>query len=252
MTDSRRGPAPPSPSGQGPHDSGARSNRANRRLAVILGGGVLAVALGGVAWAGLHGSSSPTVSGATTATGSATVIGPSVPTPTSTTAAVIGPVVGQPAPTTAPATTAPATTAPATTAPATTAPATTAPATTAPAKAATPVSGPATTPSTATPAAGPATAKPATTGPTIATPARVTPARVGAGHVATRSIRYRVVKGDTLWTLTARSLAATGRSSGPGNTATFLTRFYASNGTTVGSNPDLIVPGQVLTWPKGL
>ena len=85
--------------------------------------------------------------------------------------------------------------------------------------------------------------------PTVSPP--VTRAQQG-GTVAKKAYTFRVARGDTLWTLAQRSLAATGRSTGSASVASFLPRFYAANAAVVGSDPDLILPGQTITWPAGL
>ena len=236
MADSRRGPAPPPRPGQGPRDSGGRPDRANRRLATVLGGGVLAVALGAVAWAGLSGSgnSTPTTDAGTNA-GSSTVIGPSIPKASApTTVKPVGPAIAtkaspKPATASVPASTVPL-------------PVATKAAVTVAKTVAKPLAKP-----VAKPVVKPA-AKPVLK--SVAKP--VVASGSSVGHVATSSIRYRVASGDSLWSLTERSLAATGRSTSVGNVSAFLTRFYASNGTTVGSDPNVIIPGQVITWPVGL
>ena len=232
MADSTRGPAPPPRPGQGRPASGDRSARANRRVAALLGGGVLTLALGAVAWAGLHGGGSSTSNTANRQPTGSSVIGPSItkatPAASSPIAVPVGPSVPRPSATRSVA----ATAAPVTQVPATMAPVTQVPATTAPAV--TPTAAPTT----------PATAKP-TTGPSRAAPSRV-------GNVATQAIAYRVVKGDSLWSLTQRSLRATQRPSSASNVASLITRFYASNSTTIGSDPNLILPGQTITWPVGL
>lgn len=179
---------------------------------------MLALALGAVAFAGLNGSGSTTsVSGASRPATSSAVIGPVIATTSPTTpptAAPVGPVLPQP---------------------------TTKAAATSTAKATTP----------AKPAAKPVV-KPAATPTTKLAAMPAVPGRTQSGHVATSSIAYHVVEGDTLWSLTQRSLAATNRPATPGNVAAFVTKFYASNDTTVGSDPNFIVPGQTLTWPVGL
>lgn len=218
MADSRRGPAPP----PRPRPA-AGPGRANRRLATVLGGGVLAVALGAVAWAGLHSSASTPTADVGSTTSSSSVIGPSVPKAT-------------------PAATKTTSTKPTSAKTTVTKKTTAKPAAVATA-AVKPVAKPVTKPVTK-PVAKPVT-KP------VAKPV-ATPVGTSGGHVATRALSYRVVKGDTLWNLTQRSLASTGRSTSTSTVAAFVTRFYASNGTTVGPDPNLIVPGQVVTWPVGL
>ena len=84
----------------------------------------------------------------------------------------------------------------------------------------------------------------------ITGPPRAAPSSIG--NVATQAIAYRVVRGDSLWSLTQRSLRATQRPATASNVASFLTRFYASNSTTIGSDRNLILPGQTITWPIGL
>jgi nucleoid-associated protein YgaU len=56
-----------------------------------------------------------------------------------------------------------------------------------------------------------------------------------------------VVAGDSLWLIAARRL-------GPDATdaaiAAAWPRWYAANRTVVGADPDMIIPGQVLTAPS--
>ena len=222
MADSTRGPAPPPRPGQGRPASGDRSARANRRVAALLGGGVLTLALGAVAWAGLHGGGSSSSNTANQQPTGSSVIGPSITKATTAASPPIAVPVGPSVPRPSATRSVPATAAPVTQAPATMAPAVT------------PTAAPTT----------PATAK-ATTGPSRAAPS-------SNGNVAAQAIAYRVVKGDSLWSLTQRSLRATQRPSSASNVASLITRFYASNSTTIGSDPNLILPGQTITWPVGL
>ena len=73
----------------------------------------------------------------------------------------------------------------------------------------------------------------------------------GAGATGTDNTEptraYVVADGDTLWAITARNL-------GPGATsaqvASAWPAWYATNRSTIGSDPDLILPGQRLAVPK--
>lgn len=56
-----------------------------------------------------------------------------------------------------------------------------------------------------------------------------------------------VRRGDTLWALAAAHL---GRSADDASTARAVDRWHAANADVIGSDPDLIHPGQRLTPPK--
>jgi nucleoid-associated protein YgaU len=56
-----------------------------------------------------------------------------------------------------------------------------------------------------------------------------------------------VVPGQSLWMIAASTLGA---DSAPAAIATETSRWYERNRTVIGPNPDLILPGQVLTAPQ--
>lgn len=78
------------------------------------------------------------------------------------------------------------------------------------------------------------------------------PAAGSKGAGAPVAYHFSVKPGDTMWQLTALALRKTGRSSSPTTVASYLTRFYAHNTSTVGADPNVIQPGQDLLWPQGL
>ena len=90
----------------------------------------------------------------------------------------------------------------------------------------------------------PAAGRPVTS-PTTATalgplgPAPHTPSSMASGTVT-------VVPGDTLWAIAGRHLGA---HASPLDVAREWPRWYAANRTVIGSNPNLIRVGQVLTVP---
>ncbi len=66
---------------------------------------------------------------------------------------------------------------------------------------------------------------------------------------ATTPTRDVVVhRGDSLWSIAARHL---GREPSDAEIADAWPRWYAANRTVIGSDPDLLLPGQVLTTPEG-
>lgn len=76
----------------------------------------------------------------------------------------------------------------------------------------------------------------------------------GGGHdLLVRPIRdrgdhsYTVVRGDCLWDIAKAHLHAGATDS---QTDAEWHRWYAANRSTVGTNPDLILPGQVFTPPR--
>jgi len=81
---------------------------------------------------------------------------------------------------------------------------------------------------------------PTSTRPT--TPPPTTPPPTAAGPVTVRP-------GDTLWTIAAGRL---GRTPSPARVAAAWPRWFAANRAVVGSDPDLIHPGQVLQPPRPL
>lgn len=63
---------------------------------------------------------------------------------------------------------------------------------------------------------------------------------------------YLVVGGDSLWVIAARHLAArTGESPTSSEIDRFWRQIYDANRETIGSDPNLIFPGQQLRIPKG-
>ncbi|MBV9290883.1 MAG: LysM peptidoglycan-binding domain-containing protein [Frankiales bacterium] len=67
---------------------------------------------------------------------------------------------------------------------------------------------------------------------------------IGATHRAAASVVVR--PGDSLWTIAARRL---GRRATPTAVAASWPRWWATNRSVIGANPDLIHPGQRLTPP---
>jgi len=55
-----------------------------------------------------------------------------------------------------------------------------------------------------------------------------------------------VVRGDTLWSIAARHLPPDATAA---DVASAVQRWHAANADVVGDDPDLILPGQVLTAP---
>lgn len=100
--------------------------------------------------------------------------------------------------------------------------------------------------------AAPAKAAPAKAAPVKAAPAAPVPGAPSQGTVAQRAYTFRVARGDTLWTYTVRVLRDTGRSTANATVASFVATLYAHNSGVIGSNPNLIVPGQTITWPAGV
>lgn len=205
-----------------------------RNALTALGGGVLVLAIAGGAWAlfGRDDKKSTTATGTPTTTSSPAkqVLGPVAPgtnvkpaatsKPTSTT---IGPVAAtQVAATTSPK---PASVkaAGATRAP-------------------TPTASPASV-ATKAPVVGPVV-KPVTTPP-------VTGPQQG-GTVTKKAYTFKVARGDTLWDLTKQALASSGRSTSNADVVAAVHTLFQHNQAIIGSDPNLILPGQVLTWPAGL
>ncbi len=58
-----------------------------------------------------------------------------------------------------------------------------------------------------------------------------------------------VLRGDTLWSIAARHLSP---DAGPAQVAAAWPAWYAANTVTIGPDPDLILPGQVLVVPAGV
>ena len=170
-------------------------------------------------------------------------IGPTVPS-SSPTPPVIGPVVpgSKPTPKVTPTSVKPVAT-PKSVASPSSAPA---PAKTA---AATPKATPKATPTTA-PVAQPTASAPAPAPKPVAKPPVTAPQQ--GGTVAKKAYTFKVARGDTLWDLTTKVLADTGRSTSNSNVAAFVKKLYAANQGVVGGNPNLILVGQTITWPSGL
>ena len=206
-----------------------------RNALTALGGGVLVLAVAGGAWAlfGRDDKKSPNAIGPTvsTAAPAAPVFGPVQPgtagKPTATvTPTSVGPVAAsasaKPAATKAP--------------------------TAAPTKAAVK------TTATAAPVPTPTVTAPATT-PPVVTPPVVTPPVTGpqqGGTVAKKAYTFKVARGDTLWNYTKRTLEMTGRKASNANVTAFVDKLYAHNRGVIGTNPNLIVPGEAIVWPSGL
>ncbi|MCU1595881.1 MAG: hypothetical protein JWO12_3273 [Frankiales bacterium] len=217
------------PRGRPPSQAPPPGGRGRNAL-TALGGGVLVLAVAGGAWAlfGRDDNKSPTAIGpkVPTAAPAAPVFGPVAPgkavkpgaavTPTS-----LGPVAAtasaKPAATKAPSA--------------------------APSKAA--VKTIPTVAPTKAPAPKPVAPKPAVVTPQVTGPQQ-------AGTVAKRAYTFRVARGDTLWSLTKKALSRTGRPTSNANVTAFVDKLYAQNRGVVGSNPNLIVPGQTIVWPSGL
>ena len=204
-----------------------------RNALTALGGGVLVLAIAGGAWAlfGRDDNKSTTATGTPVSTSSPAkqVLGPVAPGSKVRSAATSKPTstqIGPVAATHVAATTSPK--------PASVkaAGATRAPTTAAP----TPVA-------TKAPAGGPV-AKPVTT-PTVTGPQQ-------GGTVAKKAYTFKVARGDTLWGLTKQALAASGRSTSNANVVAAVHMLYQHNQAVIGSDPNLIMPGQVITWPAGL
>jgi nucleoid-associated protein YgaU len=219
------------PRAQGPPRAGP-----GRNALTALGGGVLVLAVAGGAWA-LFGTDSTTKA-------STTAIGPTVPSGAPATR-VIGPVAPGAATQAAPLK--PTAIGPVAAAPP--AAATTLPKAT-PTQAVAQVKPPVVAPPA--PPAAPTTKAAATSPVTqVVRVPPVTAPQVG-GTVARKAYTFKIARGDTLWKLTKQTLSDTGRSTSNEAVASFTTRLYQSNHHVIGSNPNLIVPGQALVWPAGL
>jgi nucleoid-associated protein YgaU len=167
-------------------------------------------------------------------------IGPKVPT-ASPTKPVVGPVV--------PGTTHKPTVSPTSTRPVAATPAAPTASKPAPTKAAVSTKAPTPSPSAVAPSPAPTKAPTVSKPPVVKPP--VTAPQVG-GTVAKKAYTFKVARGDTLWGFTKKALAATGRSTSNASVAAYVTKLYENNRGVVGSDPDLILPGQVITWPAGL
>jgi nucleoid-associated protein YgaU len=104
------------------------------------------------------------------------------------------------------------------------------------------------------PAFGAGMPAPTPAAPVASRPAKSPPTAPGLGPLgpvpqtpsSTWSRTITVVRGDTLWAIAARHL---GPDASPLQVAREWPRWYAANRTVIGSNPDLIRVGQILTVP---
>ena len=80
-----------------------------------------------------------------------------------------------------------------------------------------------------------------------ATPAEPSPAAATAG-----TQRHVVRPGESLWSIAAHALASAGRDTSAPSVAAAWPAWYRANEAVIGSDPDLIRPGQVLTTPLAL
>ena len=91
----------------------------------------------------------------------------------------------------------------------------------------------------------------------LATPAAEDTPRIPSSTTATASasasaVVYVVVGGDSLWAVAERHLASrTGETPTSSEIDRFWREIYAANHEIIGSDPDLIFPGQHLRIPKG-
>jgi nucleoid-associated protein YgaU len=201
------------PRGQPPRTTPPPVGRGRNAL-TALGGGVLVLAIAGGAWA-LFGRDSKKSTPA--------AIGPQVPT-----SAPANPVLGPAVPGAKPKPVTPTSIGPV----AASKPAATVAPKPAPSKAA-----------VVTP--GPVATKAPTVPPAVSGPQQ-------AGTVAQKAYTFKVARGDTLWKITKDGLAATGRSTSNADVAAYVQKVYAHNSGVVGSDPNLIQPGQAIVWPAGL
>lgn len=86
--------------------------------------------------------------------------------------------------------------------------------------------------------------------PVVAKPPVAAPQQ--GGTVAKKDYTFKVARGDTLWDYTVSVLRSSGRSTSNASVAAFVTKLYASNKGVIGSNPNLIRPGQTIVWPSGM
>ena len=218
------------PRGKPPSQASAPVGRGRNAL-TALGGGVLVLAVAGGAWALFGRDSKKSTTSA---------IGPKVPSSASANP-VFGPVAA--------ATPKAATVKPTSVGPVAATKAATTPPKPAPVKAV--VKTPAPVATTAAPApAAPATKPPVVTPPVVKPPVVTAPQQ--AGTVAKAAYTFKVARGDTLWNLTKNTLSKTGRSTSNASVTAFVDKLYAHNSGVIGSNPNLILPGQVIVWPAGL
>ncbi len=194
------------------------------------------LAVAGGAWALFGRDEKPT---------DASAIGPKVPTSAPTRPA-FGPV--------APGQTTPAAVTPTSTKPVAATAAATATSKPAPSKAPVATAAATTAPTKAPTGATAAPTKAPTVGPTAPKPVAkpsVTEPQQG-GTVAKKDYTFKVARGDTLWELTEQILTDTGRPTLNATVAAHVAKFYQLNAKVIGSDPNLILPGQVLVWPAGL
>ena len=216
------------PRGRPPSTAPPPAGRGRNAL-TLLGGGVLVLAVAGGAWA-LFGRDSTTTD--TNASNSS---------PTSTSAPpVLGPKAGPVKATTAhKATSTQPLAAPKSAA--------TTAATPAPAVKSTPAA-------SATTAAPVGPKPPVVVGP-VAQPPVAKPPVAGpqqGGTVAKKDYTFKVARGDTLWSYSVSVLKSSGRSTSNANVAALVMKLYAQNKGVIGSDPNLIRPGQTIVWSNGL
>ncbi len=218
------------PRGRPPSQAPPPAGRGRNAL-TLLGGGVLVLAVAGGAWA-LFGRGSTTTD--TTASNA---------TPTATSAPPVFGPAAQPVKTTPK--------------PSATSTHPAAAPTSAATKAATPA--PVVKPTAAVSAKTPAPVATATKPPVVVGPVAKPPVvqppvvapQVG-GTVAKKDYTFKVARGDTLWDYTVSVLKSSGRTPSNANVAALVTKLYQSNKAVVGSDPNLILPGQTIVWPAGL
>jgi nucleoid-associated protein YgaU len=103
---------------------------------------------------------------------------------------------------------------------------------------------PAVSPAVAAPSSLPPTSVPASP-PTVSTPTTpTTPPAPSAPSIPLRASRHTVVPGDTLWDLAA---AASPPGASPAVVTALWQQWYASNRATIGANPSLLLPGELLS-----
>lgn len=61
--------------------------------------------------------------------------------------------------------------------------------------------------------------------------------------------QYTVVRGDTLWAIAKSHIAARGVVPSGTDVATYWRAIFVDNRSVIGDDPNLILPGQVLTIP---
>ena len=216
------------PRGRPPSQAPPPAGRGRNAL-TLLGGGVLVLAVAGGAWA-LFGRDS-----------TSTDLNASSSNPTATSAPPVFGPKAQPVKTTP-------TKASATSTQPAAAPAATKTATQAPAVTSTPAvraTSPAPVATKAPTVVGPVAPKPAAKPPVVVAPQQ-------GGTVAKKDYTFKVARGDTLWNYTVSVLQSSGRSTSNANIAALVTKLYQSNKAVIGSNPNLILPGQTIVWPTGL